>query len=72
MAFLIPSREPQKIPTGPNAAAVLDELCREAGMSTLSSVEITDLGPWTQSEAEAFERTVSEAFEHIEEAPRLP
>ena len=49
------------LPTGPRAAAVWDEMCREMGIERLSPEEAAALPPWTEAEAAAFERAVAEA-----------
>lgn len=69
--FLSSSPTPAKLPTGPTVASVLDAACRELGIAAMSDAEAAHLPPWTEEEATEFERTINEAFEQVEETPRL-
>lgn len=73
MSLVLPPSSPtrSKLPTGPSVASVLDAACQELGIAVLSDAEAAQLSPWTEMEAAAFERTINEAFEQIEETPRL-
>jgi hypothetical protein len=62
------SSNPAKLPTGPNVATVIDEICRSMGVAPSTAEEIANLPPWTEEEANAFERTINEAFEQVEES----
>ena len=61
-----------KIPTGPSVGTVLDEIRRSQGLTPLSSTELASLPPWTEEEADAFERAIFEASECVEGIVRLP
>ncbi len=63
---------PAKLPATLSAADALGEICRGMGIAPLAADEAAALPPWTEHEAAAFERTINEAFERIEEAPKLP
>ncbi len=67
----LPSSATAKMPVGPSAAAAWDEICRGMGITPLTTEEAANLPPWTDEEADAFERTINEAFEQIEEPPKL-
>jgi hypothetical protein len=65
--FLTTSHPPPTLPIGPSVASVLEQFCLEAGIPSSPVRENASLPPWTEDEAEAFERTINEAFEHVEE-----
>lgn len=61
-----------EIPGGPTVGMVLDEIRRMEGLMPLSSADLASLPPWTDEEADAFERTIFETSEQIEEPIRIP
>lgn len=63
----------QVSPVGSSAAEAWDTICRGMGVERLSPEEAAALPPWTEEGAAAFERTIANAFERVEEpAPPLP
>ena len=60
-----------KVPGTISATAAWDEICRGMGIAPLTAEEAADLPPWTEEDANAFERTINEAFEQIEAPPKL-
>ena len=49
------------LPTGSTVAEALAEFRRVNGLSPLSEQQAAELPPWTDEEAEAFERTIRQA-----------
>ena len=62
---------PAKSLVAPSAAEALGEICAGMGIAPLTAEEAADLPPWAEEDANAFERTINEAFEQIEAPPKL-
>ena len=71
-----------KIPTSVNQAAeistrstvkdVLAFFWKEKGIAPPTKEELDNVPPWTEEEADAFERNINEAFEQIEDEDTFP
>lgn len=66
----LPLAPAAKLPAGASAAQAWDEICRGLGVDPLPAPEMENLTPWNDQEADAFERTIQEAFEQVESSPR--
>ena len=70
LGFLTSAPLPRKLPIGPSAVDAWDEICRGMGITVLPPEEAANLPPWTE-EVDVLERMINEAFERIEEPPKL-
>ena len=62
----------REIPTGPTVSEMMKEFYRASDIIPPTAQEIGSLPSWTEQEAAAFERTINEAFEQVEDAPGQP
>lgn len=67
----LPLAPAAKLPTGASAAQAWDEICRGLGVDPFSMPKMENPPPWNDQEADAFERTIQEAFEQVEASPKL-
>ena len=68
----IPTNSTREVPTGPTVSEMMEEFYRVSGIVPPTAREVTNLPPWTDEEAVAFERTINELFEQIEASPDHP
>lgn len=68
----LPLTSSAKLPTGPTVAEELDKMYRRAGLTPPSAVDISEIPPWTEEEADAFERAVNGVCERIDDVSKLP
>ena len=58
------------VPTGHTVTEALDDYWRSKGVPPPSREKLANLPPWSDEDATAFEQSIHEAFESVDEAPR--
>lgn len=66
-AHSIPATAVRALPAGPTFAKEMETFYRQPGIVPPTAEEIANVAPWTEEEADAFERAINKACEQVDE-----